>query len=114
MPYGQAPPPPKTDYRQLEEILSVQFDVQRLRLKDQLIPSDIDVLLLGKVGELSANQRFAIDQYLMGGGSIIALAGETEVEPEFMGQSQQIPPTFKAKELGKDLSEVLWNGLCLI
>ena len=107
MPYGQAPPPPKTDYRQLEEILSVQFDVQRLRLKDQLIPSDIDVLLLGKVGELSANQRFAIDQYLMGGGSIIALAGETEVEPEFMGQSQQIPPTFKAKELGKDLSEVL-------
>lgn len=68
MPYGQAPPPPKTDYRQLEELLSAQFDVKRLALKDELVPSDIDVLLLGKVGSLTANQRFAIDQYIMGGG----------------------------------------------
>lgn len=107
MPYGQAPPPPKTDYRQLEELLGAQFDVRRLALKDELVPSDIDVLLVGKTGALTANQRFAIDQYLMGGGTLLALAGQHEVEPEFMGQSQQIPPTFKDVQLTKDLGQLL-------
>lgn len=107
MPYGQAPPPPQTDYRQLEELLSAQFDVERLELKDDLVPSDIDVLLLGKVGHLTANQQFAIDQYLMSGGTIVALAGTHAVEPEFIGQSQQIPPSFKDVALDDDLSTLL-------
>ena len=109
MPYGQAPPPAQTDYRQLEELLSTQFDVRRIELKDDLVPSDIDVLVLGKVGALTANQRFAIDQYLMGGGTIVALAGTHAVEPEFIGQSQQIPPTFKDVSLKDDLSALLEN-----
>lgn len=109
MPYGQPPPQPKTDYRGLESLLSAQFEVRRLELKDELVPSDVDVLLLGKVGDLTPNQRFAIDQYLMGGGTLVALAGLNEIEPEFIGQSQQIPPTFKGTTLSTSLSEVLSN-----
>ena len=108
MPYGQAPPPPKTDYRQLEQVLASQFSVKRLDLKDQMVPSDVDVILVAKAGVLTANQKFAIDQYLMSGGTVIALAAHHEMEPEMMGQNQgQIPPTFKSKALAEDLNNLL-------
>jgi ABC-2 type transport system permease protein len=108
MPYGQAPPPPKTDYRQLEQVLGTQFTVKRLTLKDKMVPSDVDVLFVAKAGKLTANQKFAIDQYLMSGGTIIALAAHHEIEPEMVGNGQgQIPPKFKSKDLAGDLINLL-------
>ncbi|MBM4291630.1 MAG: ABC transporter permease [Deltaproteobacteria bacterium] len=108
MPYGQEPPPPKSDYRQLEKVLGAEFEVRRLELKDELVPADIDVLLVAKPGALSPNQQFAIDQYLMGGGTVLALAGRAEIEPEFMPNSNgQVPPTFKAEPLDASLPRLL-------
>jgi len=108
MPYGQAPPPPKSDYRSLEQLLSVDFDVKRLKLEGDLIPSEIDVLLVAKPGELSPDQRFAIDQYLMGGGTVIALANHRSIEPEFVGNGNgQVPPTFKSEEMSGSLMSLL-------
>lgn len=109
MPFGQPPPPPKTDYRQLEQVLMSQFEVRRLTLKDELVPSDVDVLFVAKAGKLTSNQRFAIDQYLMGGGTLIALAGHFEIEPEMMQGNSQVPPTFKTKALESDLNQLLAN-----
>ena len=108
LPYGQPPPQPKSDYRQLEQVLSAQYDVKRLDLKDRMVPSDVDILIVGKVGALSENQKFAIDQYLMSGGALIALVGHSEIEPEMApGARGQVPPTFKAKPLDPTLSDLI-------
>ena len=108
MPYGQAPPPPKTDYRGVEQLLSAQFDVQRLELKDKLVPSEIDVLLVGKAGQLTPNQQFAIDQYLMSGGTVLVFAGDLGIEPKLgRGNNGQVPPTFATKDLASNLTEFL-------
>lgn len=108
MPYGQAPPPPKSDYRSLEQLLNIDFNVQRLELKKDLIPSDIDILLIAKPGDLTMDQRFAIDQYLMSGGTVIALANHKTIEPEFVGNGNgQVPPTFHANDLSPQLLDLL-------
>ncbi|MCA9547164.1 MAG: Gldg family protein, partial [Myxococcales bacterium] len=66
-PYGP-PPAPVRDFRGLEGLLSSEFQVRLVDGEDGAIPGDIDVLLVGKPGELTDKQKFAVDQYLMRGG----------------------------------------------
>jgi hypothetical protein len=74
LPARFAPPPPPADYQQVEGILGDAFDVQRLEL-DELANAQVDLLIVGKTGPLSPQQVKAMDDYLMGGGSVIALSG---------------------------------------
>ena len=71
--------PEKSDYRGIEQLLSSEYDVRRLRLEDT-IPPAIDVLIIGKPGPLTDKHQFAIDQFLMRGGAVIALAGAYEIK----------------------------------
>ena len=81
------PPPPQPDYRALAELLGQLYQVQPLDPSVETIPDTIDVLVVGKPGALSDEKRFAIDQYLMRGGRIIAIAGENKIQVERTGIS---------------------------
>lgn len=74
------PPPPQPDYRALQQLLRENYEVLPVQLEDGWVPDQADVLIVGKVGRLTDAQRFAIDQYLMRGGSVIALAGSYRIE----------------------------------
>lgn len=83
----QPAPPAQADYRALEQAFSQDYQVERVQLDDGTVRGDIDVLLVAKPGDLNEKQRFAIDQYLMRGGSVIVLAGAYQVEPGQFGVS---------------------------
>ncbi len=76
------PAPPQPDYRQLQQLLSTDFTVERTQLDDGIVPGNVDVLVVARPGDLTNKQKFAIDQYLMRGGAVIALAGAFDVEPK--------------------------------
>ncbi|MCB9506720.1 MAG: Gldg family protein [Myxococcales bacterium] len=81
--YQPQPEPP--DYRYLEQLLSERFQVRRTTLSEGEVPGDVDVLVVAKPGDLTDEQKFAVDQFLMRGGSVIALAGRYEVKPSQTG-----------------------------
>lgn len=76
------PPAPQADYRQLQQLLTADFNVERLQLTDGVVPGNVDVLIVAQPGAMTKKQKFAIDQYLMRGGAVIALASAFDVKPE--------------------------------
>lgn len=74
------PPPRNPDYRGLEEVLGTTYEVVNTTLDEGRVPDETDVLVVGKTGPTTAGQRYAIDQFLMRGGSVVALAGTTRVQ----------------------------------
>ena len=62
--------------------LSEEFDVRRVETSEGNVPNDIDVLIVAKPGSLTLKQQYAIDQYLMRGGSVIVLAGAYGVQAQ--------------------------------
>ena len=79
------PPPPQPDYRFLQQLLGEEYEVEKLDLSDGIVPDVIDVLVVGKPGSLSAHEQFAVDQYLMRGGKLIALAGRHAIQADRQG-----------------------------
>ena len=79
------PPPPPNQFGQqlpnvqqyaiLEDRLRETYEVRRLTLEEGQVAADIDVLILLAPNGLSEIQRYAIDQYLMRGGSLLVAAG---------------------------------------
>lgn len=76
------PPPPQPDYGQLQQTLAGDFNVERMQLEDGVVPGNVDVLIVARAGKTTKKQQFAIDQYLMRGGAVIALAGAFDVAPQ--------------------------------
>ncbi|MCK9522274.1 MAG: Gldg family protein [Proteobacteria bacterium] len=94
MPPHMQPPPPQPEYRLLEQSLVQEFQVERLDLESGVVPGHIDVLIVAKPGEISENALFAIDQYLMGGGAVVALTGDREIQ--FTQQGVEAVPASRA------------------
>ena len=82
--FGQ-PMPSLQQYSILEDSLRESYEVRRLDLGDGRVPADIDVLILVAPHGLSDLQRYAIDQYVMRGGSLIVAAGHYRlgIDPMF-------------------------------
>lgn len=78
-PNMQAPPPPP-DFRYIEQLLGQNFQVERTQLTEGYVKEDIDVVIVGKIGEMTDKQKYALDQFLMRGGSIIAFSGAWRIE----------------------------------
>ena len=76
------PPRPEADYRILQDLLSEDYEIERLDLEDGVVPDTVDVLIVGKPGAMTEHQRFAVDQYLMRGGKLIVLASRFAVQPQ--------------------------------
>ena len=75
----QQQPTPQPDYQVLEKVLSTDYEVQRLDLADGQVPDHVQVLVVGKAGKLQDKQAYAIDQFLMKGGAILALVGDRTI-----------------------------------
>ncbi|MFW8601891.1 Gldg family protein [Desulfobacterota bacterium M19] len=66
---------PPAQYRMIQQMLPQNYNVEKVDLSKGRVSDDIDVLLLVAPQNLNDMQRFAIDQYLMRGGAVVALAG---------------------------------------
>lgn len=83
-PFGQQAPK-QSDFRGFEQVMRSDYQVRKVKGDDGAVPGDIDVLVVAKPGDLTDNQLFAIDQYVMRGGAVIVLAGAHQIVPERTG-----------------------------
>ena len=81
------PPPPQADYRAIQQVLGEFYQITPTQLEDGYVPDQVDVLVVGKTGPMTASQQFAIDQFLMRGGAVVALAGAYRVSAGRQGLS---------------------------
>jgi ABC-2 type transport system permease protein len=73
--------PPGDTFRFIHEILESDYKVHLVDLKSGSVPKDIDVLLVVKPRDMSEPERFALDQFLMQGGTVIVAGGFYEMVP---------------------------------
>ncbi len=66
---------PRTQYQMIQRTLMANYNIEKVDLNQGRVPDDVDVLLLIAPQNLTNMERFAIDQYLMKGGAVVALAG---------------------------------------
>ena len=72
-PMGMQPGMPAgPSFRTLEDFLRAEYDVVNEDLSDGSVSNDADLLLLASPSDLDEKALFAIDQYLMQGGTVIA------------------------------------------
>jgi len=64
-------PPSGPSFNQLENVLSQSERTENTDLKDGRVPEDADLLLVLAPSDLDDKQRFAVDQFLMRGGSVV-------------------------------------------
>ncbi len=62
-------------WRQVRQQLSQDYTVQTVGLSTGQVPPEVNVLVIVSPQGLDDRARFAIDQYLMRGGSVIVAAG---------------------------------------
>jgi ABC-2 type transport system permease protein len=83
-PNMQIPPPP-ADYTAIEQMLAQTYTVERSEIVDGFVPEDVDVVVVGKMARMNPKQQYALDQFLMKGGSVIALAGSYRITVDRQG-----------------------------
>ena len=66
----------RPQYQMIQRTLPENYNLQKVDLSKGRVPGDIDVLLLVAPQSMTNMERFAIDQYLMKGGAVVALAGK--------------------------------------
>ncbi len=100
LPPQMQPPPKRPDYQGLEQMLGENYEVARTELREGEVPDDVDVLLLAKPGALDERQQYSLDQYLMRGGTIVALAGRYRIEParQSLAANAEAAPVFDLLE----------------
>jgi ABC-2 type transport system permease protein len=74
--------PETNHYQLLRQKLSESYEIESVDLKDGRVPSTIDVLVLPSPKKLDAKQRFAVDQFLMRGGSVAVFSGAFDMDPQ--------------------------------
>ena len=67
--------PPGNEFQSLREVLSADFDLETALLDEGAAPANADVLLVADPGDLDERSVFAIDQFLMRGGTVAIAAG---------------------------------------
>ncbi len=82
-------------------MLQEDYNLKRIALGDGRVPGDIDVLLRIAPQDLDDLERFAVDQYLMRGGSVVALAGNYVLDLAPYSQ------TLKIKQVKDGLGDLL-------
>ncbi|MEM6707295.1 MAG: Gldg family protein [Pseudomonadota bacterium] len=65
------PPQPGNQYQQLTQFLEADFTVDTTDLATGRVPDTADLLMLVEPSELSETQLFAVDQFLMRGGTVV-------------------------------------------
>lgn len=79
--FGQQQPSFK-QYNAIAEQLRQNYAVRPLNLANGQVPADVDVLVVIAPQGMTDTQRYAIDQYLMRGGSVVVAAGNYALNPD--------------------------------
>lgn len=66
---------PADNYTLFRKVLQQNYNLEQVDLSSGQVPADVDVLLLVAPQNLTDIERVAIDQFMMKGGSVIALTG---------------------------------------
>lgn len=114
-PMSGQPAAPWVVYEQLQQV----FDVQELEADIDAVPADIDVLLLVHPKMLSEAALFAIDQFVLRGGKLLAFIdplAETDRSMEAMmdgmadGKASDLAPLLSAWGVGYDPEQVVLDS----
>lgn len=104
-PNPQMPPqfqqPPQDFTRALSQALTENTTVEEVDLKDGRVPSSVDVLLVYAPENYDENQRFAIDQFLMRGSTVIVVTSGYDITVAPGGR------TFAVKKVESGLDDLL-------
>ncbi len=109
-PFGQ-PVQPATQL--ISEQLRREYTVRTVDLTSGQVPPDIDVLVLIGPRNLSENERYAIDQYLMRGGSIVATAGKYVLQTQGFSGPMLMPAENGIDPLLQHYGITITNGLVM-
>lgn len=96
MPHG-----PPDNYQILQQLLRENYNLKKIDLADGRVPGDIDILLLVAPQEMTDLDRLAIDQFMMQGGAVVALAGSYLLDLSPASQRLQV------REVTDGLAELL-------
>ncbi len=77
--FGQQGPGSLAAYQMLQQQLSQDYSVRSIDLQAGQVPPDVDVLVVLAPQDMTDKERYAIDQYLMRGGSVIVGAGNYSI-----------------------------------
>ena len=77
-PQGRPQPRPRL-FRFVVQTLQQNYRLVPAELKSGVVPENVDLLLLAAPKELTPKQRFAVDQFLMKGGSVVLLTSPYSV-----------------------------------
>lgn len=77
-PFGQQIPSLQA-YNSVAQILSESYDVRPVDLSGGQVATDLDVLILMNPQNMTDVERYAVDQYLMRGGSVMVAGGSYQI-----------------------------------
>ncbi|MCB0335122.1 MAG: Gldg family protein [Bdellovibrionales bacterium] len=79
------PPQGGRQFRILQQSLELNNNVQNVELKDGAVPENVDLLMLLAPENLSPAELFAVDQFLMKGGTVVVSSAAYGVSREQSG-----------------------------
>jgi ABC-2 type transport system permease protein len=83
---------PLSSWQRVREYLGQEYEVRTVDLSTGQVAADVDVLVVVAPQNLTDVERFAIDQYLMRGGSVIVAAGNYTLIPDPMTGGLGVQP----------------------
>ncbi len=83
---------PLQSYNTLLESLRQNYDVRTVTLTDGEVPANIDILLVIAPENMTDIQRYAIDQYLMRGGTVFVAAGNYKINVDYFSGGLTLQP----------------------
>jgi ABC-2 type transport system permease protein len=83
---------PISSWQRLRDQLAQNYTVKDVDLGTGRVPGDVDVLVVVAPQNLSDEERFAIDQYLMRGGSVVVAGGSYVLSPQQFGGGVMMDP----------------------
>lgn len=86
-PQRQAPTPPWALYEQLQQ----SFEIENILPNATELPADIAMLVLVHPKALSEDLQYQIDQFVLGGGRVLAFVDPRSEVPDPSQQQQQMP-----------------------
>jgi len=89
--YGQTQNP-LSSWNKIGEALRQEYEVRNQDLSTGWVSADVDVLVVVAPQDMTDKERFAIDQYLMRGGSVVVAAGNYGIEVDQVGGGLALKP----------------------
>jgi len=105
---------PLQSWSELANQISQDYDIQQVDLTSGQVPSEVDVLVLIAPQNLTEKQIFAVDQFLMKGGSVIVSAGNYKATvDQFSGGLALQPLTGTLSNLLQSYGVTIQNAIVM-